>query len=348
MKKIKILHIFNDPKFSEGFFNFLLENNVSLEDHFLFHIRCESGSSNNYGMPAIFSPGFFTLIPNLKMIWPLMNSDKVIIHSLASPYLLFYLFLFPHLTKKCYWVIWGKDLYFFQEKKRFHHHIYEFFRRRVIKNIRHAITFNEGDYELAQRWYDSRATLHKSFMYPSNLFRQLEDSEPGDKTVILVGNSGDPSNMHEDAFRIIAAIDNENIELIVPLTYGEPAYIQHILKLGKAMFGEQFVPLTTFVPFDTYRRTLSKVDIAIFAHNRQQAMGHIITLVGNCKKVYLREEVTTFDSLKQLGLKLFKLEDLNFELLDKDTAASNSKIVRKIFSEENLVRQWQEIAEDTP
>lgn len=47
---------------------------------------------------------------------------------------------------------------------------------------------------------------------------------------------------------------------------------------GKELFGEKFIPLTEFMTFEKYLEFLGSIDIAIFAHKRQQAMGNTITI----------------------------------------------------------------------
>lgn len=49
---------------------------------------------------------------------------------------------------------------------------------------------------------------------------------------------------------------------------------------------------------------LSSLDIAIFAHNRQQGFGNTVSLLGMGKTVYLKEEVTTYQALEKIGLKI--------------------------------------------
>ena len=45
-------------------------------------------------------------------------------------------------------------------------------------------------------------------------------------------------------------------------------------------FWRKFKPLVDFMPFDEYLNLLAKVDIAIFNHKRQQAMGNTTILLG--------------------------------------------------------------------
>ena len=350
-KKFKILHIFNDPKFSADFFEFLIQHNVKLDDQFLFHYRCRKSTCNNYGMQAIFAPHFFSLIPNLLMLNPLFRSEKIIIHSLASPFLLLYLYIFPSLAHKSYWAIWGKDLYYYKTLKqiRFYHNIYEFFRKRVIKEIRHIIGFSQEDYELARKWYGSTAELHKCFMYPSNCYKEIPTpGKKGGPVILLVGNSADPSNNHIEAFSLLEKYKHDDIKIITPLSYGDNNYAKQVIKVGKRLFGRKYAPIEELLPLADYLDLLARVDIGIFAHKRQQAMGNIITLLGMKKKVYIRNDITTWKTLEYLGVKIYDLYDLNLLEPDKQTMKNNHSIIKMVFSEENLLHQWNKISDHKP
>lgn len=346
--KCKVLHIFNDQKFSIGFFEFLLSHDVNLKGHLVFHYRCTKSNLNRFGIPGISAANFLSPIANLRMLKPLFQSEKIIIHCLASPVLLLYLIAFPSLARKTYWVIWGKDLYFYKTliKKRTYHKIYEFFRKKAIRNIQKIITYNDGDFELAEKWYGCKAKQYRSFMYPSNLYKDIRRNEAGytDKsTVILVGNSADPSNNHLDAFSLLQKYSSNNIEIIVPLSYGDNVYAKEITRFGFQIFGEKFRPIENLLPLDEYNNLLGRVDIAVFAHKRQQAMGNIITLVGLGVKVHIRNDITTWKFLQKLGITTNNLFDLNLEPLDETIKAKNMSIISTTFSEENLLKQLNEI-----
>lgn len=349
--KFKNLHVFNDPKFSSGFFDFLIRNNVDLKDDNLFHYRQNKHTGKCYGMSAIFAPNFFSIIPNLRLLNRLFHSKKIILHSLASPYLLIYLWLFPSLGKKTFWVIWGKDLYFYHtlEKKRLYHRVYEFFRKLAIKKIKHIITFTKGDYDLALKWYGCDADWYQSFMYTSNLYKDIECTKNQQTDIIiLVGNSADPSNHHEEIFGVLESFKNEAIQIIAPLSYGDKSYAQTVMAMGKKKFGEKFIALEQLLPINEYNKLLANVDIGIFAHKRQQAMGNIISLLGMKKTVYLRNTITSWDTLSSLGIELKRLDNFDLNEQENSVREQNSTIIKDVYSEKNLLSQWLEIENQDP
>jgi len=346
---MKTLHIFNDPKFSVGYFKFLAEQGFNLTSHSLFHYRTRSKDASKFPLSSTHSPSFFSIFPNLRLLHALFKADKIIIHCLASPFLVFYLFLFPSLCRKCYWVIWGKDLYLFhfEKNKRPYHHLYELFRKRVIYRIPFVVSNNEVDLRNAKEWYGLNARVFPSFSYPSNLYRSQPAFQqvPTDRVRILLGNSADPSNNHEVIFERIEAVKVEKVDLFVPLSYGSKEHCKHIIDLGESIFADRFHPLTESIPLKDYVRFLASIDIAVFAHERQQAVGTINTLIGFGKKVYLSKNSSVRDQLEQLGIKVFDLSNFDLSPIPEKVAEKNMAHLQRSFSPSELKSQWVEIFE---
>ena len=97
------------------------------------------------------------------------------------------------------------------------------------------------------------------------------------------------------------------------------------------------------MPFEKYLEFLGKIDIAVFAHKRQQAMGNMTTLLGLGKKVYLRSDVTPWEFYSKLGVKVFDVDGLELLPIHKDEATRNRQIVAGNFSHDALVAQLREI-----
>jgi len=341
---IEILHIFNDEKFSHPFFNFLIKKGFSLRDSHLFHYRCKKNGYDKNEIDCTLASSFFSIIPNIKLFFLIRKSEKVIVHSLASPFLLFYIILFPKIGKKIYWVIWGKDLYFYRmlKKPMIHHNIYEFLRVKAIKYISNIVTSNTGDYELARSWYGTNATLHSCFMYPTNLYKNNKANlgkTDNAKINILLGNSADPSNNHIQVLQSLKKYKDKNINIVSPLSYGSTTYAKAVSEYGTKTFGDKFQPIMSLLPYNEYLELLNSIDIGIFAHKRQQAMGNIISLLGAGKKVYIRSDITTWDYLCGMGIVLYDISNLSIEKSTADISAKNSDLIKEIFSEDKLVEQ---------
>jgi hypothetical protein len=213
------------------------------------------------------------------------------------------------------------------------------------------ITHLKGDYELAQKWYGAKGTYYYSFMYPSNLYKEYDlknvEKEPG-KTYIQVGNSACETNEHIAVFEKLSKYKNAHIEILCPLSYsGKEEYIKQVIEAGYKIFSkDKFSPITDFMPFDKYLELLAKVDVAIFNHKRQRGLGNITTLLGLGKKVYIREEITTWKFCIDHDLKVYSAngnyDDL-FDKIDSKDKQKNIKIIKNEFSEKKLVEDWDVI-----
>lgn len=349
MQKTKILHIFNDQKkFSKDFFDFLMKNNVDLSTHSLFHYGQNDNYYKRFKMPCLFS-SYFSVWKHLTLLKLMFSNQKIIVHSLASPWLLLYLYLFPSLNQKVYWAIWGKDLYYYRllKKKYFYHDIYEFFRKKVFKNVGNTIVYVKGDYELAQKWYGVKGKNHDCFMYPSNLYKAYEiKAEEHSGINIQVGNSAETSNEHFEIFERLLKYKDDNITIYAPLSYGNQSYARRVIKRGKEMFGDKFIPLTEFMPFEKYLKYLGTIDIVIFAHKRQQALGNSIILLGLGKKVYMRNDITPWQFFADISVKVYNIENIDLNLLNISTKEKNTKNIKAYFSEKRLIEQLTKLFED--
>lgn len=167
------------------------------------------------------------------------------------------------------------------------------------------------------------------------------------KYYIQIGNSADPSNNHIEIFDKLRAYKNENIEIICPLSYGNLQYRNEVIKKGNEIFGDKFNPIMDFLPLEEYLLQLSKIDIAIFNHKRQQAIGNITSLLGFGKKVYIRDDITTWNFCADHELTVFNTNNQFKDLFEMDTSAQlkNIRNIKKYFSEEKLKEQWARIFE---
>lgn len=277
------------------------------------------------------------------------QAEKIIIHGLSSSHLRYILSLQPWLLQKCYWVIWGGDLYaHMAADKNSKWKKNEFFRHRVIKRLGHLITYVEGDVALARQWYGATGQYHECLMYPSNIYQNhpVPARTDTDRCInLLLGNSAYPSNNHQEILERLLPFRDQNIAIYTPLSYGKEDYAAKVIETGHKLFGEKFKPLTEFMPFEQYLALLSRIDIAIFNHNRQQGMGNLINLLGLGKKVYLRSDVTPWKLFERLGIQIYDTARLDLSPIAPAIRDRNQTLIRQHFSEERLVAQLKAIFE---
>ncbi|GAA5415782.1 TDP-N-acetylfucosamine:lipid II N-acetylfucosaminyltransferase [Paraliobacillus ryukyuensis] len=347
---MNILHIFKNTneKFYNPFISFINANFNYNDHYFMIEKYTDKNKDTKFAdnVELVNKRNYFRIVKRLY------TSDKIILHSLMSPRLMFLLFFQPWLLKKCYWVIWGADLYYHNYRHRnIKSNINENMRKKIIKNVRGVITHVKSDYELAKKWYGTKGEYYYSSLYPSNLYQKFPYNNEminSNKTYIQIGNSADPSNNHFEVLDKLQKYNDLDIELICPLSYGNREYASQVIEYGKKFFGDKFIPVTEFQPFDEYRNLLAKIDVAIFNHNRQQALGNIITLLGLGKKVYLRKEITTWQFCIDHDLKIYsandELGDIFIHMSMSDKRNNINKITTQ-FSEKKLMQDWNTIFE---
>ncbi len=280
-----------------------------------------------------------------KLVIQLHSARKVILHGLFEPGVVVLLALMPWLLPKCYWVVWGGDLYQYKTSgNSLRSRIKELFRRFVIRRVGHLVTYIEGDVDLARKWYGAKGIHHECIMYLSNVVDPrmtiTEAADAGRNGFnILLGNSADPTNNHREALERLLPYKDQDIRIYAPLSYGDQKHAKEVIAQGHEWFGDKFVPMTDFMPFEQYLEFLKSLDIAIFNHQRQQAMGNTITLLGMGKTVFMRSDVSHWRFLNSLGIKLRDVADLTLEPVEANEAKENARIVQSYFSRTNLVSQ---------
>lgn len=351
MKK-KILHIASLDKFIPGFIDLLHQHFCSE-----LHTVMTFGDKKKYPYDQIPNTMHFTTLKSVRVLFRLLlevhRHDKIILHGLFMNHLVVLLCFMPWLHKRCYWVMWGWDLYYHQlAVKNTHYRFMEVFRKFLISRLGGFVTYVDGDYENAQQWYGAKGKYCECIMYRSNVYSggELFSSDEKEnifsdkkKVNLLVGNSADPANNHLHVFEKLAEFDLPNLveKIYCPLSYGDPEYASQIKLKGEMMFGDKFHPLIEFMPLEQYNQILDEIDIAIFAHNRQQGMGNTINLLGRGKTVFMRDGTSSYALLNKLGITVFSLEDLSITIQPATISLENNRTVSDYFSESNLIKQLE-------
>ena len=253
-------------------------------------------------------------------------------------------------SKKIYWQMWGGGDLDIPTKEQSRTLWYN-----ITKNVKGRffgyVSYLPGDYKLAKELYDLNGNYYESLMYESNTFNYTDLKLETDEhiTRIQVGNSADCANNHLEIFDSLEKYKSEDIEIYCILSYGEkpwsPGWIQKVIERGREIFGTKFIPITNFMSFEEYLEFLGKIDIAIFAHRRQQAMGNTITLLGLGKKVFLRSDTTSWELFKDIGINLYDVEHLNVSKLGVAEKKTNISLIKNHFSREKYYQQLKNLFE---
>lgn len=204
-----------------------------------------------------------------------------------------------------------------------------------------------GEYNLIeQNGYLRAENIDYSYPLISNLYSKdnIENISEGLSGNILVGNSATETNNHIDVFVRIEKIVPPNKKIIVPLSYGSHTYREYVISKGCDAFAEQFQPLVNFMPLTEYQLLLQSCSVAIFGHERQQAVGNVIMSLWNGAKVFLSKNSLVYKYLRSQGLIVYSIQnDLSKEaictFLSREEILSNRKIVSNNFSNEAVLEK---------
>lgn len=343
----KNIHISLNDKFMNAYISFV-NKNFSLINHEFFliygvdYIKPISHKSVHFFKQPKSRALFYikTLAVYTFIYIKALFANKIFLHSLSNNYTIIFLFLNPWFLAKCNWIMWGGDLYSFEERdySKIKNKIFYKIEDYVKGNLGYYSTVVEGDYRLAQKYYNAKGTYYKGFNYPSNLYKEIHLEDKKDDILnIQIGNSAYRTNNHLEILDKLEKFKNNKIRLFCILSYGDKEWAEEVIKYGYEKFGKKFIPILNFMEFDEYMKFISKIDIAIFAHDRQQGVGNIVSLLSMRKTVYIKKEVTTYEMLKEKGIEILNFNELSdLEPLAMEIRKNNEEIIKNEFSKEKL------------
>ena len=265
-----------------------------------------------------------------KVTRSLEESDKIIISG-ASAWEIGFSILPLKYIKKTVIQFWGADFYNFKLSTR---SLKKILKRDIafylFRNVSSLVFLISGEYEK----FVEITSISKNYMIapmpfdPLNhvdysLYRGRSNESP--YLNIMVGNSATKNNCHIDAFRKLTRFTN--IRVYCPLSYGEREYKHEVIKTGKELFGENFIPIQQYMNQTEYLDFLSTMDIGVFNNDRQQAMGNILLLLGLGKKIFLRTSTSMWSDFFSQGYVIFPIDEL--ESVTKEELSFFSPVARK-------------------
>jgi len=349
------IHLFTNESLYSSELLKLFEVTLDLKEHLFIFRKGKTGKyiySTEIESRIIYSTNYKHLI---KYILPELKVAKwIYFHYLPYGPSLILWAINPKLISKSTWIIWGGDVFIHKQKNEsLKHRIFEFLRRQIIPNFTEIASFLEDDAQEAKRIYKSNAQyIPILYPIPVNLdnLKNLR-KEKTDKTKnILIGNSADPSNNHLEMLEMLSPFASQDINIYCPLSYyADQDYIKLIIKRGKELFLERFIPLTKMMTTQEYAIFLNDMDIAIMNHRRQQGLGNILPLLYLGKKVYIRSDISTFPFLINAGCKIFdacSMNKSNFATLismDNNSREDNKKAIERMINPAYYADLWNNL-----
>lgn len=185
--------------------------------------------------------------------------------------------------------------------------------------------------------------------YPLEFIIKGNEDSRASGNDILLGNSASFTNNHLEAFGILRHFDLSGRKIVVPLSYGLPAYADYIQAQGVEIFGNNFISLRKFMPLSEYNKIIKACGIVIMNHYRPQAVGNIVASLWMGSKVYLSDSNTFSNYLRKIGIIVYSIEkELNKEnnqaltKLTEEEVEHNRSILKNTFNEEYVVKKLNE------
>ncbi|WGE83088.1 TDP-N-acetylfucosamine:lipid II N-acetylfucosaminyltransferase [Actinobacillus equuli] len=201
-------------------------------------------------------------------------------------------------ASRCYWHIWGADLYEDSKAWKFKM-MYPV--RRMAQNKLPVLWGTKGDLFFAHQTLQRDPTQDSVLYFPTKMANlQPREIVPNhSQLTVLLGNSGDQSNRHIDALVQIKQHLGDQVRIIIPMGYpaNNQHYIEQVRQQAVKLFPENAIEiLTEQLNFEDYLALLAKCDAGYFNFERQQGIGTICLLTQlNIPTILCRNNPFTLD-----------------------------------------------------
>jgi len=299
-----------------------------------------------------------------------MQYEAVYIH-LFSP--LMYRWVARNSFRQLNWMVWGADLYnlpgiktdfydtitkqqYSSQGKPLSEWLYlvkvwatnSRFKDKAYAKIDNVLTWMTTEYAYAKSNIPSLRARHKFFFYENQIPYQKLDERSAESRIInkdvpliMVGNSGYPTNNHLD---VIDYIEKHGIkaDLCIPVSYGDKGYIT-FLKRKLASYSNGTVTFVDkFMDFDEYLNLLYSADAFVMNSIRPQGYGNVLMMLYLGKPVFMNERNISAQDLKKHGVVTSDWREMNSILLHK-SSAQNKDAIANLLSHSRLINVYGEL-----
>lgn len=162
---------------------------------------------------------------------------------------------------------------------------------------------------------------------------------------ILLGNSASFYGNHIDIMNKIAPFVESEVKIICPLSYaGTPKYVQQVINQGKKLFGDRFIPLTTYLTLDEYTNIIRSCNRFVMGMIQQAATCNCLTSLWDGIKIYAPKNSMNFAQYNNMGIKIYSIEDDFGRETDEqhNNLIDNRKIIEKNYSYRSWIRDLED------
>lgn len=336
LQHCKYVHLMHNEKFTEATIQ-LFNNNFNPKDHLFL---CAS-------MPPFLK---FPTAPNVIRLRSMKglnfnqkNIEKIICHGLFNPKVLDWLYKHPNISReKCFWVIWGGDLYgeygdpendqkYLSIRQNFKGYVSAFDKQKACEMLHLDIS----------KFY----TAFVSCPISKEMIEKVH-KEKHDYIQIQINHSCNKTTL--EMLDILSKWKDKNIHVSTVLSYGDLSCIEQIKQKGKGIFGDRFSYLERMVTPQEYTQFLAQNDILILNHDRQQGMGNAFVALNFGTKLFIKSDVSTYHFFnEEEKIKVFDtylIKNMTFdEFVAYPEKEKNSKTASKYQDEVYLAGLWRDV-----
>ena len=218
---------------------------------------------------------------------------------------------------KMIWCVWGHDLYF--KYKSIKEKIKKVIRKEKLKYLYGVgIGFKFDALEVREVVGKNPKIFYLPYGYEKGsdqkYLKVVQDSQKDKEYYrIMIGHSGFEFLNHIELMKKLLKYKNDNLKISLVLAYGIPEYIEKVKKFAKENFDNDKIEIIDqFMDEIEYLKYLNTVDVAIFDHKHQAALGNIWKLSYLGKKIFLNQ-----DGIIKMAFNLEALESYNVKDIDK-------------------------------
>ncbi len=244
--------------------------------------------------------------------------------------------VFKQYMRKSVWVMRGIDLYNWRKEgkglKTWLTNKINYLCRKGMPNV---VTIFPTDREVYVNQFGDKAKIF-SLPYPfaESAFEMMEEyrgtgPRPNGKMYVQVAHNAYAFNKHLDILDRIKKFKDENLRVIIPLSYGNDwynqvgNYVKDVTSRAISYFGTKATILKRLMPPDEYSDLLCNVDISIYGSARQNGLGNILRSLYIGNKVYLSNENPLYQFFMEQGIDVCETESIPDQSYQQFCAPAN-------------------------
>lgn len=270
--------------------------------------------------------------------------------------------IFKQYMHKSVWIMRGIDLYNWRkEGKGLKVWITNKVNYLCRKGMPYVATIFPTDGDVYRQQFGEQAKIF-SVSYPmaESAFEIMEKyrgtgQRPNGKLYVQVAHNAYAFNNHLDILEQIKDFKNENLRVIVPLSYGNDwynqvgDYIKTVKNRTLGYFGTKATILKRLMPPDEYSELLCNIDVSIYGSARQNALGNILRSLYIGNKVYLSNQNPLYEFFREHNIEVFEMEsirELGFEEFSRPSDSVNAvDWIRRTYYPDSSAVCWKSMFE---